>query len=70
MDDSEIEKICDDNDREWRKHILRMQVDQSKRIEKIQKDLSGLKVKVAAFASIFGIFGAYIKAKIMGMFGG
>ena len=69
MDDDEIEKICNENDREWRKHILRLQVDQSKRIEKIQKDLGGLKVKVAAFASLFGLAGAYIKAKIASLMG-
>lgn len=66
MDDVEIEKICRDNDKEWRKHILTMQVNQTKKIEKIEKDITGLKLKVTAAASIFGMIGAYVKSKIMG----
>jgi len=63
MDLLKQEKIIE-NEKEWRKHILSMQVSQTKEIKNIRRDISGLKVKVAGFASVFGLLGAYITKKL------
>jgi hypothetical protein len=36
-----------------------------KDVKEIQKEISGLKIKVTSFATLFGIIGAYLKAKFL-----
>lgn len=49
--------ILVDNEREWRKYIL-------KKIDKIDDDMDKLKVKVAVISAFFGSIGALIVALV------
>lgn len=65
MEESEIKRIVD-NEKEWRHHILKMQVEQSKEIKVIRKDMFKMKIMVVGGGSFFGVVGAYIKSMIGG----
>ena len=57
MEESEINRISE-NAKEWRTHILKMQVEQSKEIKDVRKEMGSLKVKVnmagAEYAKLLG----------------
>ena len=53
-----------DNEKEWRKHMLEQQTRQSEQLEKVSKEMSNLKIKVAGISGLFGLIGAYVKSKI------
>jgi len=63
MESQDREKILS-SDYLFKKHMLDMQVKQSGEIAEIKKEMSGMKIKIAGFASVFGLMGAYLKAKL------
>lgn len=63
MDKDVIEKLLE-NEKDWRKHMLETQQQQSEKLQKLSDDMSGLKIRVATLGTFFGMIGAYVKTKL------
>lgn len=63
MKAEEFERVID-NEKEWRRHILKTQLKQSEDIEKVNRKVSNVELKVVGFGSFFGFIAAYIKTKM------
>ena len=57
-------------DREWREHIFKTLDKIESKVDKIDKEMTTLKVKVAIFSSIAGAVVSFIGQKLFGIQGG
>lgn len=57
-------------DREWREHIFKTLDKIESKVDKIDREMTTLKVKVAIFSSIAGAVVSFIGQKLFGIQGG